>query len=90
MTATMSKLGAAMALAGALSACTHSAPVWERSFGQSVRAAVALQTVNPDAVRNADPVAGIDGRAAVAAHKRYDASFRAPAPVQPALTGMDR
>lgn len=90
MTASMSKLGAALALAGALSACTHSAPVWEQSFGQSVRTAVALQTANPDAVRNADPVAGIDGRAAVAAQKRYEASFRAPEKVQPALTGPDR
>ena len=90
MTVSIIKAGVVLALLGALPACTHSAPVWEKTFGQSVRAAVTAQTMHPDAVRNADPVAGIDGRAAVAAQKRYEASFRAPGPIQAPITGMDK
>lgn len=90
MTVSIIKAGAVLALLGALSACTHSAPVWEKTFGQSVRAAVAAQTMHPDAVRNADPVAGIDGRAAFATQKRYEASFHAPVPIQAPITGTDK
>ena len=90
MTNSILKLGAGLAVAGALTACAETAPVWEKTFGQSVRSAVALQTLHPDAVRNADPVVGIDGRAAIATQKRYEASFKAPAPIQPAITGMDK
>ena len=65
-----------------LAACVSTTPHWDRQFGQSVRTAVASQTLHPGAV-NADPVAGIDGKAALGAQKRYEHGFAQPEP-QPA------
>jgi hypothetical protein len=72
----------AMAAAGLclLSACAPTTPHWDAVFGDSVRTAVAQQTLNPDAPRNPDPVSGIDGRAARSAIELYDKSFAKPEP----------
>lgn len=47
--------------------------------GNTVRATLASQVLRPEAVRNADPVAGMDGAAAVQAQHKYEKSFSKPA-----------
>lgn len=66
---------AVVLLAGCASSPT---PQFDASFGEAVRQARAQQTLNPDASRNEDPVAGIDARAGKAAIDRYQESWRAP------------
>lgn len=61
-----------LALAATLAACAETTPRWDSTFGDSVRSTFAAQVVNPAAVRNTNPVAGIDGRAAMAAQKKYE------------------
>lgn len=61
-----------------LASCATQTPVLDQHFGDAVNAAKALQTINPDASLNADPVAGIDGQAANAAVDRYHRSFERP------------
>ena len=53
-------------------------PEYDKHFGEAVRAAIAQQTINPDASRNTDPVAGLDGKAAGATMDNYDKSFVKP------------
>ncbi len=55
-----------------------SAPRFEKNFGASVRANLTAQTVDPRAGANTNPVSGIDGPAARAAHERYQRSFVYP------------
>ena len=62
----------------ALTACVSTTPNWDSQFGQSVRGTIASQTINPAAAANPDPVAGIDGKAALGAQKRYEQSFAQP------------
>lgn len=76
-------VGAALLAAGALlSGCAQLVPPASANvdsrFGESVRQARAVQTVNPEASRNADPVAGIDGEVAQKAIAVYRNSFREP------------
>lgn len=66
-------LGAASQLAG----CASTTPELDAKFGDSVRVVREAQTLNP-AAANKDPVAGIDGRAAVSAQDRYQDSFKTP------------
>ena len=61
-----------LALAATLTACAETTPRWDSTFGNSVRSTFAAQVINPAAVRNANPVGGIDGRAAMAAQKKYE------------------
>lgn len=63
-----------------LSACAPTTPHWDTNFGNSVRAAVAQQTLNPEASQNPDQVRGMDGRAAREAVDRYQKSFKQPEP----------
>lgn len=65
-------------LALLLSACAVSAPQADARFGQSVRATLAWQVAQPAAVRNANPVNGVDGQAARGAQERYERSFAKP------------
>jgi hypothetical protein len=58
-------------LAGVLSACVSTTPHWDSRFGVDTRMALAQQIAHPAAARNADPVAGMDGRSARAAYERY-------------------
>lgn len=67
----MAGIAAVILLAG----CASTTPAWDAVFGDTVRAAAAQQTLNPDASRNTDPVAGVDGRAAREAINRYQKSF---------------
>lgn len=61
-----------LALAATLTACAETTPRWDSTFGNSVRSTFAAQVINPAAVRNANPVAGIDGRAALATQQKYE------------------
>ena len=63
-----------------LNGCLNSTPVWDRTFGDSVKAVTAMQTLNPNASANTDSVAGVDGTAATAAQQNYGKSFMAPPP----------
>lgn len=62
----------------ALAGCVAPTPHYDQHFGEAVRAAVAQQTVNPDASRNTDPVQGLDGKAATQTINNYDKSFASP------------
>jgi hypothetical protein len=64
----------------ALNACISTTPTWDRTFGNAVSEITALQTLNPNASANTDPVTGIDGVAATAAQQNYAKSFLTPPP----------
>jgi hypothetical protein len=66
--------------------CVQRAPVLESQFGQSVSLIKAQQIMNPDAGRNGDPIAGIDGKAAKSGYDQYQKSFRTPEPQPNAFT----
>jgi hypothetical protein len=68
----------ALLSAALLSACASTTPHWDARFGDSVRALNAQQVARPQASANADPVAGLDGRAARAAVERYERSLPEP------------
>jgi hypothetical protein len=68
-------IAAGFLLAGCASTTT---PYLDQHFGEAVKAARAQQTINPDASKNPDPVAGVDGRAAKDAMDRYHKSFENP------------
>lgn len=68
-------------IVGGSAGCATRTPVLDRSFGDAVRAARAQQTLNPNAGRDADPVAGLDGLAARESIERYKDSTKAPPPV---------
>ncbi|GAA4338805.1 hypothetical protein GCM10023165_17690 [Variovorax defluvii] len=74
------KLLAMAALAGLLAGCASTTPNYDKRFGEAVRDAKRKMTVNPDAGRQADPAAGMDGRASKEAMGRYHDSFKAPPP----------
>lgn len=82
----MKKISAVLRLAlcaGActtLAACLSSTPTWDKTFGSAVNQITVMQTLNPAASDNDDPVAGIDGAAAQAAQTNYVKSFTAPTP----------
>ena len=79
-------LGAA--LLALLTACAPTTPQWEGRFGESVRATMASQVARPQVAANANPVTGIDGRAARTAQERYEAGQK-PAETQAApLVGV--
>ena len=76
------KIAAALTLAGGLTACVETAPRYEAEFGNATRATLNAQIINPDAGDNADPVAGLDGRAARDAINNYQKSFAEPKPTE--------
>jgi len=79
MKRSISGVGALVVLAALLGACAIPAtPSYDAKFGEAVRQAQALQTLNPEAGKNTDPVTGIDGQSGKAAIDRYQQSFRAP------------
>jgi hypothetical protein len=55
-------------------------PRLDSRFGDSVNAAKAQQTINPDASRNTDPVAGLGGTPAKDSVDRYHNTFKEPPP----------
>ncbi|CBJ52063.1 hypothetical protein [Ralstonia solanacearum] len=61
-----------------LAGCMTTTPYYDTHFGDAVRTVRVMQTLNPNASMNTDPVLGVDGRAATAAMDRYNGQFRAP------------
>lgn len=65
--------------ASLLGGCANSTtPRLDARFGDAVREVRALQTLNPEAGLDPDPVSGLDGPAARHAIQRYQDSFKAP------------
>lgn len=65
-----------------LAGCMTRAPQLEQRLGEATAAAKAQQTINPDASRNTNPVAGLDGQAANDVIDQYHKSYKQPpAPV---------
>ena len=56
------RLAVAVLAAIALAGCMTSTPVYDKHFGEAVRTVQAMQTLNPDAAKNTDTVAGVDGQ----------------------------
>ncbi|HWW71903.1 MAG TPA: hypothetical protein VN089_18335 [Duganella sp.] len=74
-----------MLAACTLAACANTHPVpttphWDNQFGDNARATLARQVIDPRAGRNADPVAGMDGRAAHAGYERYQRTYSGATP----------
>ena len=62
-----------------LSGCATSASSTDAAFGESVRQARAVQTVDPDARSKAgDPSVGVDARVSRSAVDLYQESFKTP------------
>ncbi len=74
------RLALCVGVCATLGGCLSSTPEWDKNFGNAVTQIRTMQTLNPTASENNDPVAGIDGAAAVAAQTAYGKSFTAPAP----------
>ena len=72
-------LPAACMLAACVLQPPSSTPQWDRHFGESARMTLARQIIEPEAGRNPDPVAGMDGKAARAAYDRYQKAGGDPA-----------
>ena len=59
---------------------TEPAPYLDSRLGDAVRAARVQQTIDLEASKNTDPVAGMDGASAKTSMERYYKSFDAPPP----------
>lgn len=75
-------------LAASLAGCLSPTPNLDARFGESVTALKAQQTLQPDASRNADPVAGLDGKAAKGAMDNYRDRFRTPPSEAPTVLNL--
>ena len=60
--------------------CMSLSPYFDQQVGLAVNTAKAQQTINPDASRNSNPVAGIGGTEADFTIDEYHNSFKAPPP----------
>ena len=77
----MNKLAIAM-MFGLIGGCaTTTTPHYDARFGDAVREAKFKMTINPDAGKNPDQVAGMDGKAAGEAVNLYHETFKSPPPV---------
>lgn len=63
-----------------LSACVPMTPYLDAHYGETVKMAVAQQTINPDASQNINPVKGVDGTTAKNAIDLYHNTSKAPPP----------
>ncbi|WP_334189095.1 hypothetical protein [Noviherbaspirillum sp.] len=63
-----------------IAGCASVTPHYDARFGDAVRQAKANMTINPEAGKNPDPVAGMDGKAARDAVILYQKSFQSPPP----------
>ena len=67
---------------GLLSGCANTVtPNYDEKFGEAVRAAQLKQTLNPEAGKTPQDMAGIDGKAARESLLLYQGTFQAPPPV---------
>lgn len=80
------RIACLLAVSLSLGACS-STPHWDARFGQSLRSALAAQVIDPGAARADASVNGLDGKAAAAAHERYQRSADAPAVLAPLAIG---
>lgn len=71
-----------------LAGCAPNSPRLDSKFGDAVNTAKAQQTINKDAARNTDPVAGIDGQAANAVIDRYHKAYETPTPAPTGAIGV--
>jgi hypothetical protein len=80
------------ALLGAALAGCNSTPRFDDRFGDAVRANLSVQVLDPAASGNVNPANGVDGPAALAAHERYQRSFkeRDPGANQPMVGTVNR
>ena len=76
----MNKLAIAL-LFGPLAGCSSVTPNYDARFGDAVREAKLKMTIDPNASKNPDQVAGMDGKAAREAIILYQGTFKAPPPV---------
>lgn len=67
-------------LTGLIAGCSTT-PNYDARFGDAVRQARQQMTANPDAGKNTDQVAGMDGKSAKEAMTRYQTTFKDPPPV---------
>ncbi|MCK0510441.1 pilus assembly protein [Aromatoleum buckelii] len=79
------RLTAALA-ALALTGCVATSPNWDSRFGEAARTTAAQQIIFPEASKNTDPVAGIDGKAAQGAMGEYAKSYTTPEPQASIMT----
>jgi predicted component of type VI protein secretion system len=75
----MNKLAIALLLV-LTAGCSTMTPQYDTKFGDAVRAAKLKMTINPDAGKNPDQVAGMDGKAARETMNLYHDSFKSPPP----------
>lgn len=86
MNPTLKRLVLACAFTLLATGCVQRAPFLESQMGQSLGMIRAQQVINPNAGSNADPVVGMDAKAAKSAQDRYQQSFKAPQPQPNAFT----
>jgi hypothetical protein len=60
--------------------CSHVTPNYDARFGDAVRDARKKMTLNPDAGKDGNPVAGMDGRSARESMQQYHESYKTPPP----------
>lgn len=70
----------------AVTGCVATSPHWDSRFGEAARVVAAQQIISPEASKNGDPVAGIDGKAAQGAMGEYAKSYTQPEPQPNAFT----
>lgn len=80
------KQAAAALIVVGLGGCAPTTPHWETNFGNSLRSTLAAQVIDPAAVRNTNPVHGIDGKAAAGIVVQYNASYFKVTPPPASLT----
>lgn len=78
ITSKLARAGLCSAIALTLAGCMTTTPEYDKHFGEAVRSVQVMQTLNPNASANTNPVTGIDGRAATAAMDRYNTQFVKP------------
>lgn len=70
-----------------MAGCAPATTRIDAKFGDAVNKAKAQQIINPDAAKNTDPVAGIDGQAAKAIVDRYQKAYESPTPASSGSVG---
>jgi hypothetical protein len=82
----LASLACAALLLTLVGGCASRSPNLDAQFGKSVRLLNAQQTINPNAMANADPVLGLDGRAAISGYGDYQKSYAKPEPQSSTFT----
>lgn len=79
-TTRLASVACAALLLALVGGCASRTPNLDAQFGKSVRLLNAQQTIHPNAMANADPVLGLDGRAALSGYNDYQKTFATPVP----------